>query len=60
VRPWYDGPQAAEIQAASDETIAALTARANSAGAAADLTVGVDDGGGAVAAQPRTDDEEAA
>jgi type IV secretory pathway TraG/TraD family ATPase VirD4 len=29
LRPWYDGPVASEIRAAYDETIAALTARAN-------------------------------
>ena len=34
LRPWYDGPQAAEIRAAYDETLAALRARANSVDAA--------------------------
>lgn len=32
LRPWYHGRQAADIKAAYDETIAALTARANTAG----------------------------
>lgn len=32
LRPWYNGPQAADIKAAHDETLAALTARANTTG----------------------------
>jgi len=31
LRPWYDGPQAGEIRAAYDETIAAVSARADQA-----------------------------
>jgi hypothetical protein len=45
---------------AFDETIAALTARTDSADSTAHPTVGLGDGNGAVAEQPRTDDEEAA
>jgi type IV secretory pathway TraG/TraD family ATPase VirD4 len=59
LRPWYDGRQAVEIRAAYDETIAALTARANASDAQEAAPQG-SDAEGRLRHERTADDEEAA